>query len=170
MKRQLGQISLRFVAMLTVAVTTSGCGQLFQRSCQPGSAAVRNLEDATWRLTFTNNPGQRYRQYDFMYSFEILSFDRQFGFNIKRVVRNRQFNQPIQQGTYDTNGSGLLVMQFQNVTGGENGEQQTSNAGTSQFDMSLGSRLTLRDRKTGYIYRYHQFVGVVSPSTACVFK
>mgnify|MGYP005858304053 CR=1 FL=1 len=162
-----------WVAVLTVTLATSGCGMnsLFQRSCQPPSGPVRNLEDATWRLTFTNNPAQRYRQYDFIYSFEIWAFDRQFGFNVKRVVRNRQFNQPIQVGNYDTDGRGLLVLRLQSP-GSSDGENETppQDLGTSRFQYSLGTKLELLDLRTGHIYRFHQFTGVVSPSQACVFK
>ena len=183
MERQKGNFSLRGTLRLTrtlllgvtLSVVVSGCGQLFQKSCQPASPPVRFLEDATWRLTYTNNPGSRYRQYDFIYTFEILSFDRQFGFQVKRVVRNRQFNAPIQQGNYDTDGNGTLVLRTDDPPasdGGDGGGARSSYraGGTNEFQYSLGSKLELRDKRTGYIYRYHQFAGVVSPSIACVFK
>lgn len=177
MERHRGHHSLRgigtFATLLVVALGASGCGNMFQRACQPASQPVRGLEEATWRLIYTNNPAQRYRAYDFIFSFEILAFGRQFDFNIKRVIRNRQFNNPIQVGNYNTNGKGLLVMQFQSPpSGGDGGEAASGGQalGTSQFDYTLGSKLTLRDRKTGYVYRYVQFTGVVSPSVACVFK
>jgi hypothetical protein len=160
-------------AAVAVLLAVAGCGvnSLFQRSCQPPSGPVRNLEDAQWRLTFTNNPSQRYRAYDFRYSFEIWAFDRQFGFNVKRVIRNRQFNNPIQVGTYDTNGRDLLVLRLQSPGSGD-GEEGTppQDLGTATFRYSLGSKLELQDLRTGHIYRFHQFTGVVSPSQACVFK
>jgi len=172
MNRHHGKFSLRLALILLVSVLTSGCGNLFQKQCQPASAPVRNLEDATWRLTFTNNPSSRYRDYDFIFTFEIWSFTRQFEYSAKLVRRNRQFNNPISTGTYDTNGDGTMELRLTAPPSGGEGEEGSSGGqslGTFRFNYSLGSKLELQDSNTGFIYRFSQFTGVVSPSSACTF-
>ncbi len=174
MNRQHGKFSLRLAVLLLVSMLTAGCGNLFQKSCQPPSAPVRNLEDATWRLVATNNPSSRYRDYDFIYTFEIWSFTRQFEYTARLVRRNRQFNNPISTGTYDTDGQGVMELRLTAPpSGGEEGEEGGGGGqslGTFRFNYSLGSKLELQDLNTGYTYSFYQFTGVVSPSSACVFR
>jgi hypothetical protein len=97
------------------------------------------------------------------YNFLIVTFNRNFTGEIKRVVDNDQYDTPVQTLVWSPNVTSRTVrIQYTSSSG------TTGDNGTVDYRYTLGRQLEMVDN-SGHYYRYVPFRAVVDPDTVCTF-
>jgi hypothetical protein len=147
-------------AALFLALGPVGCG----RKCQPAETQSFTTITATpWRLAESTDPTVSASLTNF--NFLIVSFNKNNTGDIKRVVDNDQYDQPVQTLVWVPDvANRILRVQYTST-----GSTTSGDAGTFDYQYSLGRQLEMFDSKKGYYYRYVPFKGVVDPDVLCTF-
>lgn len=134
-----------------------------QRRCQPAAQqSFQSLVDTAWRLVQTTDPlvAPSLNNYNFL----VVTFARNNTGDVKRVVDNDQYDNPVQTLVWVPSvATKTLRIQYTSAAG------TTGDDGTFDYQYSLGRQLEMRLQSTGYYYRYVPFQGVVDPDVLCSF-
>src|SRR5688572_26920027 len=146
-------------------VTLPAC----QKKCQQAGEIVESITATPWRLVESNNPEMKNNN---KYSFIVMSFTQDFGGDIKKVVNNREFQDPVRVFRYNIESdgrSGFLRIAYSEVIQGENGAEPGEVTETTDYDYKLGRDFTMTETQTGFFYRFVPYEGIVGPDNACTF-
>ena len=155
----------------------ASCG----KKCQPPpQQTFTTITGTEWRLISTSNP--RMSKDVNRFSFVTMTFKSEFEGEMIKVLNNKRYDTPIFTFVYnlqsDTGRTGMLRIQYSTVPADSNGDGTANPAAIptpsavsqpTDYTYSLKTGLTLTEAKTGYVYEFVPFVGIVDPDSTCTF-
>lgn len=155
--------SLGGVLLLTLV---SGC----QRLCQaPSQEVARSITQSPWRLVRTNNPEFKNNN---KYTFIIMEFAQDFSGAVKKVVNNREFENPVSVLKYNletqSGREGTVRIEYKDAASQE-GAASTKPSEVTDYRYRLDRGLSLEEVDSGYSYEFVPYQGIVDPDNSCTF-
>lgn len=143
------------------------------KKCQaPPTEIPKTITANPWRLTKTTNPSLKNNN---RYTFIIMEYAPDFSGQVRKVVNNREFEQPFRSFKYNVASSSgkngtLRIAYFEPLLEGEEGQENSAEpTEITDYRYTLGRTLNLTEVKTGYTYEFVPFVGIVDPDSNCTF-
>ncbi|MFM8315597.1 MAG: hypothetical protein ACKOA8_15050 [Deltaproteobacteria bacterium] len=143
------------------------------KMCPTSKERQTSVAATPWRLVETTDPELQEDLNNF--SFLVFTFNQNFSGDIKAVVNNTQYDNPIRTFKYNIDPRGnLMRIQFAFAPGEDGGGAQSDSGAASggdqvvEYSYKLGRSLELW-RQDGVYYRLVPFTGILSPDETCSF-
>ncbi len=159
---------LLIVAPLALAMV--GCA----KKCPVSLEKQTSVTATEWRLVESTDPDPDIQDNLSLFTFLVFRFGQDFSGDIKLVLNNTQYDQPVRTFIYDVDPNSKQLEIKYAFSQGQGG--QDSNAGNNQnggdspifYSYELGRSLELTSDQ-GYYYRFVPFTGILAPDETCTF-
>lgn len=148
-----------------------------KKRCQPpAEQALQTFIGTQWRLVQTTDPNPNYRALSNT-NFFIMTFNRNFTGDFKRVENNDLYETPVATFIYNVDAANKhIAAEITENTALANNGKATGTTQTNpspparvDYNYTLTRELTLTATPSGFHYRFVPFTGVVDPDNQCVF-
>lgn len=160
--RQLGILGL--LALLLPACMDKKCQK-------PPEQSFKSITEAEWRLVETTDPNPNFKKLNNT-TFFIFSFQKNYTGAVNNVINNDKYDTPVRTFKYNISpDENLIRVKYEMVApeGEEGAAPVEDNTPPIDYSYELGRELELINLKSGALYRFVPFTGIVDPDNTCSF-
>jgi len=157
---------IQLIILAPLALMMVGC----MKKCQVPTEKQTSVSATEWRMVESTDPDPDIQDNLSKFTFFIFRFGQDFQGDVKAVINNTQYDNPVRTFTFDVDtNSKTLLIKYAFPQGSESSSQGNSEGDKPvAYSYSLGRQLELVGQNGSY-YRFVPFTGILSPDDTCSF-